>query len=103
MKLWIDKQGGFHYHNCKDCEAIKYTVEYQSGYEEIERKVRRTGMPYGKQYGRIKVDGKYYIPCPICIGSRRIYNPTTGSYYTVKPRASGSGEVKDLWKEGSKQ
>jgi hypothetical protein len=63
MKVWIDKQGGTHYHKA-DCKMIEKPYHY----EEIEHKVRRLGMPYHKEYGRIMVDKKLYYPCPMCFG-----------------------------------
>ena len=62
MKVWIDKQGGTHYHK----EGCKMTQDPKFHYEAIEHKVRRLGMPYHKEYGRIMVDKKLYYPCPIC-------------------------------------
>ena len=85
MKVWIDKQGGTHYHK-EGCQIIRPTLEYQKfgkviteyklppiifHYEPIEHKVRRLGMPYGKEYGRIMIDKKLYYPCPICFGDKR--------------------------------
>ena len=66
MKVWIDKQGGMHYHKA-DCKMIGKPYHY----EEIEHKVRRLGMPYGKEYGRIMIDKKLYYPCPLCFGDKR--------------------------------
>jgi len=71
MKIFIDKHGGMHYHK-PDCKAIQPSENMPHfHYEEIEHKVRRLGMPYHKEYATIKVDGKYYRPCPFCFGYER--------------------------------
>ena len=67
MKVWIDKQGGTHYHK----ENCKMTQDPQFHYEPIKHKVRRLGMPVGKEYGRIMIDKKLYYPCPLCFGHQR--------------------------------
>ena len=71
MKVWIDKNGGTHYHK-EGCKMIQppnlktLLTQITFHYEPIEHKVRRLGMPYHKEYGRIMVDKKLYYPCPIC-------------------------------------
>jgi hypothetical protein len=75
MKVWIDKQGGTHYHK-KNCKMIRPIVngklpQIKFHYKPIEHKVRRLGMPYHKEYGRIMVDKKLYYPCPMCFGDKR--------------------------------
>jgi uncharacterized protein YlbG (UPF0298 family) len=70
MKIWLDKHGGMHYHK----EGCKFTqVKHpNSEYEEVEHKVRQLGNVKGHQYTRIKVDDRYYMPCPLCFGDMRI-------------------------------
>jgi hypothetical protein len=75
VKIWIDKQGGMHYHK-ENCKMIQPIVkgklpQIKFHYEVIEHKVRRLGMPCHKEYGRIMVDKKLYNPCPICFGYGR--------------------------------
>ena len=69
MKVWIDKQGGTHYHK----EGCPVTIPMQNGvllaipmhYEPIERRLRGNNL---MGYRDIIVDGKRYSPCPICFG-----------------------------------
>lgn len=71
MKVLIDKHGGTHYHK-KGCEATDSINNPQGGhYEEVGRDV--TKSPLLKEYIDIKVDGRWYLPCPFCFGhgSRR--------------------------------
>jgi len=66
MKVWIDKQGGTHYHKA-DCEMIGKPHHY----EEIEHQLRKIPAPYRKMFGiyaNIVVDHKIYEPCPVCFG-----------------------------------
>jgi hypothetical protein len=71
MKVWIDKQGGKHYHK-EDCKIVAETknikVEQIFHYEPIEHQIRRYHLVYNKDYTDIIVDGKRYHPCPICFG-----------------------------------
>jgi len=85
MKVWIDKQGGTHYHKAS-CVMITPHIWIQHGkvipetlppinfhYEEIEHKIRLNAYTTPKEihgeYQHIIVDGKRYIPCPICFGN----------------------------------
>jgi hypothetical protein len=67
MKIWIDKHGGMHYHKA-DCTMIKDKNPPMFPYEEIEHLVRRIQQPYCKEYAKIKIDDRYYYPCPFCFG-----------------------------------
>lgn len=67
MKIWIDKQHGFHYHK-SDCQVVQTTNPLHFCYDEVEHTVRRLGMPYHKEYGTITIDGRRYSPCPFCFG-----------------------------------
>jgi hypothetical protein len=73
MKVWIDKQGGMHYHKA-DCKMIDYVDNANAlpfRYEEIEHQIRRYHLIYNRNYPSIKVDGKWYAPCPMCFGDKR--------------------------------
>ena len=73
MKVWIDKQGGTHYHKA-DCKMI---LPIKNGrlpqiafhYEEIEHRIRH--FRCSKEYADIIVDGNRYWACPICFGHKR--------------------------------
>ena len=90
MKVWIDKQGGTHYHK-ETCEDVKRSIEYQNTgkvipsslglpplifhYEPIEHRLFRidtnsASSPH-KEYANIIVDGKRYSYCPMCFGDKR--------------------------------
>jgi hypothetical protein len=64
MKLWIDKQGGRHYHK-EGCKMIGYPYHY----EPVVKQPRRN--KYG-EWRDIIVDGKRYSYCPICFGYKRL-------------------------------
>ena len=72
MKVWIDKQGGTHYHK-EDCEMLKpfpptdnkLLARMQFHYEGIERQLRKDKFGWWQD---IIVDGKRYGMCPICFG-----------------------------------
>jgi len=60
MEVWIDKQGGRHYHKA-DCPMVK---DGKFHYESIERRLRlhkHFNIPRD-----IIVDHKRYMPCPGC-------------------------------------
>jgi hypothetical protein len=63
MKVWIDKQGGTHYHK-EDCKMIGAPYHY----EPIERRLRGNSL---MGYRDIIVDGKRYSHCPMCFGDKR--------------------------------
>lgn len=67
MKIWIDKQGGMHYHKA-DCKVVQTTNPIHFKYDEVERTVRRLGMRYHKEYATITIEGRRYRPCPFCFG-----------------------------------
>lgn len=68
-EYWIDKRGGSHYHKC-DCMMIK---DPRFRYEKVERNHKRTkNNLFG--LNRIREDGKYYIPCPVCWFRKRKLN-----------------------------
>ena len=58
MKIWIDKQGGRHYHK-EDCPMVKEPVYH---YEPIEVG-EETAQIMAKG---IYISGKTYMPCPGC-------------------------------------
>ena len=71
MKIWIDKQGGTHYHK-EGCPMIKPLpnsklppITYH--YELIVRQIRLCN--YG--WRDIIVDGSRYSYCPLCFGDKR--------------------------------
>jgi len=83
MKVWIDKQGGTHYHK-ETCEDVRRSIEYRKTgkvipsslglpplifhYEPIERRLRGNSL---MGYRDIVVDGKRYSYCPMCFGDKR--------------------------------
>ena len=74
MKVWIDKQGGMHYHR-EDCRMLKSIPPtktrlnpIQFHYEPIDRQLRGNSL-FG--YKDIIVDGNHYSSCPICFEQRR--------------------------------
>lgn len=63
MKVWIDKQGGRHYHK-ENCAMVKDTL---FSYQPIEKRLRIDAKHCGRTFYRaIKVDGKVYHMCPGC-------------------------------------
>jgi hypothetical protein len=69
MKVWIDKQGGLHYHKA-DCKMIGKPYHY----EEIEHRIRRNKLILRNMFGEyqnIIVDKRRYHPCPLCFGDKR--------------------------------
>ena len=68
MKVWIDRQGGRHYHK-ENCVMVK---EPRFSYQPIEKKLRIDARRNGQLFYRdIKVDGKVYRMCPGCFRSYR--------------------------------
>ena len=83
MKIWIDKQGGAHYHK-ETCQIPKGEVASLSDevitklpsikfrYEEIAHIIRHRRSPYHNvklnKFGPILIENKIYYPCPICFG-----------------------------------
>jgi len=73
MKIWIDKQGGTHYHkaDCKMIEPMPRTTgsltPINFHYEEIEHRLRGNSL---MGYRDIIVDGLRYSSCPMCFGYR---------------------------------
>lgn len=65
MKVFIDKHGGYHYHKA-GCKIMDVKHPH-SEYEEIEHQIRAYGYPE-RRFADIKIDGKYYRPCPFCWG-----------------------------------
>ena len=59
---WIDKQGGQHYHK-ETCPMVQDT---RFSYESIRRRKRLEDEVW--RFKRIREQGKYYRPCPGCIG-----------------------------------
>jgi hypothetical protein len=58
MQVWIDKQGGSHYHT-EDCLMVKDPMFHYEQY--------RVGIsPLGKEMPTIRIGRKYYMP-DICI------------------------------------
>jgi hypothetical protein len=66
MKVWIDKQGGTHYHK-ENCKMIGKPFRY----EEIEHRVRTFAPLFPHEYREIIVDNRRYHPCPMCFGEKR--------------------------------
>ena len=61
MKIWIDKQGGTHYHK-RNCPLIRFDVPPLSSlYREIT-----IGNDIPKRGLKIYPWGKVYSPCPVC-------------------------------------
>jgi hypothetical protein len=83
MKVWIDKQGGLHYHK-ESCEIPKGAIVSLSGkkivklppikfhYEEITHIIRHRKSPHRNvkfnEFAPILIENKVYYPCPICFG-----------------------------------
>ena len=73
MKLWIDKQGGTHYHK-EGCKIIQppnlktLLTQITFHYGPIERRLRGNSL---MGYRDIIVDGKRYSHCPMCFGDKR--------------------------------
>lgn len=67
MKVWIDKQGGNHYHKA-NCPMVK---EPRYHYEPIIRTKPRKPDKHGWWLTRIREGGRYYAPCPACFGEKR--------------------------------
>jgi hypothetical protein len=64
IELWIDKQGGSHYHK-SDCEMVK---DPHFHYEPIKRLAKfNRGIVYPRF---IVVDKKMYYPCA-CVSEKR--------------------------------
>jgi hypothetical protein len=70
MKVFIDKQGGTHYHKA-DCKMMGNTYLY----EEITHIIRHRKAPYHNvvlnEYQPILIEHHIYYPCPICFGDKR--------------------------------
>ena len=66
MIIYIDKQGGRHYHKsgCKMIDDPKFN------YEAVNKEIRKNNK-YSDNYRNIRVDGKLYFPCPLCFGHSR--------------------------------
>ncbi len=60
MIYWIDKKGGRHYHK-QDCPMVIGPPKYP--YEPVRHKKPSNPM------ATIKVDNRYYAPCPGCMRS----------------------------------
>ena len=65
MKVWIDKQGGTHYHK-EDCPIILTELPPHLHYQAITigNKVVERGL-------NIYPWGKTISPCPMCFGDKR--------------------------------
>ena len=61
MKVWIDKQGGTHYHK-EFCRMI--TPQYH--YEPVE--VSDTIIQH---LSDVRIDKQLYYPCPLCYRDKR--------------------------------
>ena len=82
MKVWIDKQGGTHYHK-EDCPMIKGETVSLRGeaitklppikfhYEEINHIIRHRRGFFHKELAAILIENKIYYPCPMCFGDKR--------------------------------
>jgi hypothetical protein len=67
---WLDKNGGFHYHKSIDCPAVSKTPDYKIRYTPVTRtEVHVYNNRFN--YVRIREDGKFYFPCPLCYGDKR--------------------------------
>ena len=69
MKVWIDKQGGTHYHK-EGCKMIGAPYHY----EPFEHTIRKIPVRFRKMFGEyrnITIDHKRYMPCPLCFGDKR--------------------------------
>jgi len=61
MKVWVDKQGGSHFHS-ENCWMVK-DPEPHYHYESVEKRLR-TYIAFGRRmYHDIRVDGKTYRMC----------------------------------------
>lgn len=70
MKIWIDKDGGNHYHR-EECRMID-----RPSYEELERQLKSVGL--SREWAAIKVDKRKYYPCPVCFGKYKPSKPPRG-------------------------
>lgn len=61
MEVWIDKQGGRHYHKA-DCPMVKDPMFNYEPIQKVIRKYKYVG------YAGIRYGGKIYAPCPGCFG-----------------------------------
>ena len=66
MKVWIDKQGGSHYH-LYDCVM---RADPMFHYEPVEKRLRPYTEFGRRMYHDIRVDGKTYRMCDCMIGER---------------------------------
>jgi len=74
MKVWIDKQGGNHYHKQKCLMLINTPYHY----EEVEHRIMRELQLYLYSeycYKPAIIDNKRYYPCPICFKGRNMLLP----------------------------
>ena len=62
MKVWIDKQGGTHFHK-ENCQIVKSPMFH---YEPVEKRLRLYTEFGHRMYHNIRVDGKLYSPC-VCM------------------------------------
>lgn len=71
MKVWVDKNGGMHYHKagCKAMQPSENLPHFK--YEEIEHQIKHKGSGFPFDYTDIIVDGRRYRPCPFCFGYTR--------------------------------
>ena len=73
MKVWIDKQGGTHYHKefcpliVKESPLVSRLPIVNFHYEIIQHRLRGNSL---MGYHDIIVEENRYSPCPICFGHR---------------------------------